>query len=564
MLAGEGARVFYRVRQITDEGEALALLVSRHGKPKPACAEAQALRWAVSLSLAAPRGTRNIPALTEVTRIMADPTPEQESWISRTLGLDTSAYAAPPAGQQEPPQQEAAPSAEPEAQPALAHEEHEATSLAPVQAEAAPEPGPVVAEENAEPISPALVQAEAETQPAPAVDDPQAIPSEPEEPSLFDRALESVSGAVSSVEDAGKSLLQTGEDLVDKGAAELRQGYDAASDTLGNISLSDLPVVNDISGGKASVVANPNVPAALQGGGKASSGDSRFVAGDDDFFAKSGYVSSLSARASSLRNAAKGIQQAEDAVEKMAKDHGRFSGDDKQLLANAKNLKAVADGMLKLAGEIDKWTGDTNKLSIKKGDEILGHADKLLQAADTVIAIKDLNAELNAFQQKPSADTARAWARGVGKAFDSASALIPSKGLPGFIVDYWKGLLSAPKNYIEAFITLMDVHDKTITEATDFDPDQHQTSDSGKHLIGKRTGWKGELTDIYFKGAFVPNLKDDNKPFLTFMLDHVTSEGCDLWTVKKAVGKALLLAAINRDVPDQEAKDVWLAHVGNS
>ena len=381
--------------------------------------------------------------------------------------------------------------------------------------------------------------------------------------SLFDRALGSVSGAVDSVEDAGKPLLQTGEDLVNKGAAELRQGYDAASDTLGNISLSDLPLVNDISGGKASVVANPNVPPALQGGGTASAGDSRFVAGDDDFFAKSGYVSSLSAHASSLRNAAKGIQQAEDAVEKMAKDHSFFSSDDKQLLANAKNLKGVADGMLKLAGEIDKWTGDTNKLSIKKGDEVLGHADKLLQAADTVIAIKDLSGELNAFQQKPNADTARAWARGVGKAFDSASALIPSKGLPGFIPDLWKGLLSAPKNYIEAFITLMDVHDKTITEATDFDPDQHQTSDSGKHLTGKRTGWKGELTDIYYRGAFVPNLKDDNKSFLTFMLDHVTSEGSDLWTVKKAVGKAILLAAINRDVPGQDAKDVWLAHVGN-
>ena len=36
VLAGDGARVFYRIRQITDEGEALALLVSRHGKPTTA------------------------------------------------------------------------------------------------------------------------------------------------------------------------------------------------------------------------------------------------------------------------------------------------------------------------------------------------------------------------------------------------------------------------------------------------------------------------------------------------------------------------------------------------
>jgi hypothetical protein len=83
--------------------------------------------------------------------------------------------------------------------------------------------------------------------------------------------------------------------------------------------------------------------------------------------------------------------------------------------------------------------------------------DSLINAGDAIIKINDASGQLKAFQDNPSKETAGARARSVGGLFDTLANFVPDVE-PKFISDYWKGLLSAPKNYIEAFITMQNVY----------------------------------------------------------------------------------------------------------
>ena len=295
----------------------------------------------------------------------------------------------------------------------------------------------------------------------------------------------------------------------------------------------------------ASYVANPNTPAGLQGGPNASAGDSAFVAG--------GYPSALKSRADSMRSAASAIISAEAALEAEGKNKDSF-------LKSVRNMKTIADSLLKLAREIDKWSGERQSENIAKGDAIMEKAGKLLEIAEAVEKIQGMNGKLDAFKKKPGPDTARAWAKGVGQIFNDAAALVPSDGLPGFIPAMWKGLLSAPAAYIDAFLTMMDMHYDKIDDAAGITRET-SSGNSEKPFFGKRKGWRGDLTPIYMAGFALPKAQG-NRDFLDFMVDHVTSEGPDLWTVKMSVGKAFLLAAVGRELADDDpAKEAWIGHI---
>jgi peptidoglycan hydrolase-like protein with peptidoglycan-binding domain len=344
---------------------------------------------------------------------------------------------------------------------------------------------------------------------------------------LFNQAKAGAAGLIDDAANLGKSALNAVEN------ADLR------ADTSGN--LNSPSYVN---------AQNPNPN--LSGGGTASAGNSTFVTGQQK--------STLLGKATAIRSAAKKLLDAEAAIESQKKG-------DKSAIDTAKNLKSVADAMYQVANAIDGVTGDDNAEVLKKGGKMLELGDKLIQAADTISQVSSANSKLEQFQTNPSKETAEAWARSVGGLFGGLSNLVPDVE-PKFISNYWKGLLSAPSNYIEAFITMQNVYYGNIDKEAGLSQSRGipglRDLGLGGHAATKRVSdgsWEGDLTDIYAQGYFQPKL-NDGKTFNDFMITHRKSEGMDLWDTDIRVGKAALLTAISRDVSDDEpAKQSWMMHV---
>ena len=286
-------------------------------------------------------------------------------------------------------------------------------------------------------------------------------------------------------------------------------------------------------------------------GPKASAGDSFYVTG-----AQKG---SLTASVKSIQAAAEAIFKiGTDVEEKGAK---KFWFDDKQMLQSAKNLHSTASGLVTLAKALDR--GDVNKVPLEKGSQALDYADTVVKAAEAVAAIRSMSLSTQALEDKTNEATVNAWADSIGETFDKAGALIdiiPKGALPGFAVDYYKGLFAAPKVYISAFKTLMAVHYGAIDKEAGLSHADLQAADLG----GTGLDWEGDLTFIFSNGYTLPKSTGAVAEFQRYMLAHRKTEGADLWKVTVPVGKALLTTAIARDLSDDDdAKNAWLAYVGN-
>lgn len=300
-----------------------------------------------------------------------------------------------------------------------------------------------------------------------------------------------------------------------------------------------------------SYVNNPNAPPVLQGGETASAGDSFFVTG---------------AQKGKLTAQVKEIYAAAAAIDKVATDleqkgASKYWFDDKQMLQSAKNLHGTASAMIKLGKALD--LGDTNKAALGRGSTALDYADNVIKAAEAVGAIRNLSLSTKNLEEKTSEATVNAWADSVGDAFDKAGGLIdyiPKGAIPGFVLEYYKGLFSAPKNYINAFKTMMKVHYGAIDKEAGISGSKHKAEDLGKTGLD----WEGDLTDMFAGGYTLPKSKVSEE-FMRYMLKHRKSEGLDLFDVTLAVGKGVLTAAIERDLDDEDpAKAKWVAYVGSS
>jgi hypothetical protein len=314
-------------------------------------------------------------------------------------------------------------------------------------------------------------------------------------------------------------------------------------------ALGSADVRDTVAGGSPSYVAGTPKD-SLTGNGNASAGNSTFVTGEQK--------SALLQKATAIRQAAQGLFDAESAIESQGKG-------DKSAIETAKNMKGIADSMLQVANALDNVTGGDNADALNAAGKASQLGDGLLNAADTIIKINSASGQLKAFQDNPSKETAEAWARGVGDLFGDLAKYVPDVE-PKFISDYWKGLLSAPANYINAFITMQNVYYGTIDKEAGL---SQSTGVFDGKLFGQKAtklvsddSWEGDLTDIYVPGYFLPKL-GDGTAFTDFMIAHRKTEGMDLWHTDINVGKAVLLTAINRDVKDEDpAKSAWIAHVG--
>jgi hypothetical protein len=294
---------------------------------------------------------------------------------------------------------------------------------------------------------------------------------------------------------------------------------------------------------------------SLTGGGTASAGDSYFVTG--------GQKGQLIDRAKKIREAYKSVDEAAKKLQKEGAG-GLFGyGKDDQMLVTAKTLQGTADGMLKIADAIDSWTGSPNKESIEKGSKAVEYADNLIHAAELVMSIKKLNLTSEKLSDKPNQADVEAWADSIGDTFEKAGGLmnlIPKEGLPGFIVDYYKGLFSAPKNYINAFKTIMHSRYAKLDIESDVPSGDLLVEEPGAY--GGSTVWKGELYMVYSSAYFQPKASDGST-LQQFMKKHQKDLGVDLYKVKKDIGKALLQGAISSNAPE-DVKGAWSNFVANA
>ncbi len=363
---------------------------------------------------------------------------------------------------------------------------------------------------------------------------------------LLDGLKKGASGLIDDAKDLGGKALKGAEEVASglAGAgAKVLQGVEDAVD--------DGALLNQLK--KPSYVANPDTPPGLQGGGNASAGDSFFVTGQQK---------------GKLTVAVKDIHSAAAAINKLATDleqkgAKKYWFDDEQMLQSAKNLHGTASAMVKLAKALD--LGDVNKESLEKGSTALDHAEKIIGAAEAVGALRNLSLATENLDDKVTEASVNAWADSVGAGFDKAGALIdliPKGAIPGFVTDYYKGLFSAPKNYIAAFKTLMSIHYGTIDKEVGRSGADHQAEDLGKTGMN----WEGFLSTMFVHGYFLPKsqaAKDND--FQHYMQAHRTSEHVDLYKVSLQVGKAVLTAAIQRDLAeDDPALNEWVTHVSGS
>jgi hypothetical protein len=148
--------------------------------------------------------------------------------------------------------------------------------------------------------------------------------------------------------------------------------------------------------------------------------------------------------------------------------------------------------------------------------------DKATQALGAVVnALATLKSgaetskKLDAFQAKPGADTAEAWADSVVDTFDNFGKLIGALNLPpglGWIIDYFQGLLGAPKAYVGFFKSVMKVRygeiDRTVGRLESY----HQFLREGEKIVwaGPSCGMVGEawFFDQFLQGWIVQQQKN--------------------------------------------------------
>lgn len=261
----------------------------------------------------------------------------------------------------------------------------------------------------------------------------------------------------------------------------------------------------------------------------------------------------ISAKQTTILGKLKAMWDIADNVKDLADKVHDAGSDDPDLIELAKTINGVHASLNKIADGFQKLANEDSDV-ISKDAKAVKAIDSAIEAADAILALSKTKAAADAFADKPSYDTASAWADQVGDAFEKAGALLPVSALPSFMQQYFKGVFGAPKNYIAAFQGLMNQHYKGLDAATGVHwwqsgPSHHKAATPKE---GGEAVWEGELTDVYIQATIAdavvrgdPNMKTG---LPGYMRAHRKVSGVDLWNVDSArVGLGLLQAQIQSD-----------------
>jgi hypothetical protein len=211
---------------------------------------------------------------------------------------------------------------------------------------------------------------------------------------------------------------------------------------IGNAVAANLPdassLVDDI--GRSGPL---NSPSYVSGNG-GPTGDGNASAGDSEFV--TGYKDDLIARAARIKALAEKFYKVSEDLN--SKGHHWLWSNDTDVLASAKTINDMAKALAILASEIDSWSNSPNKDAIKKGSDAAKYVGYLLNAADVVVAAKDMELSIDNLNASKGEATVNAWADSIGNLFDKAGGLIdliPDGAVPGFFKSYWKVCFPRPK-----------------------------------------------------------------------------------------------------------------------
>jgi hypothetical protein len=376
-------------------------------------------------------------------------------------------------------------------------------------------------------------------------------------------ALQTAEAAAAGAQQTVANVVDTAQADIVGAAATVQQ---AASDAVATAQAAAADVVQavqslpagaalaDLTGGglNSPSYVSGQAPDTLSGGPNASAGDSVFV---------TGYKGSLLDRVSKIKDIATGFYKTAGDIESKSSHWYNPFSKDSDMIASAKSINDFAKTLMVLAGEIDNWTGGPNKEAITKGSDAEKYVGNLLTAADFVVSCRNASLAVDQMDKEDSEAAVNAWADSVCDVFDKAGGmigLIPSGALPGFMTDYYKGLFSAPKNYVTAFRKIMKEHYDYINKEGRMPSDAKvQAYDLGM----AETVWEGALTGLYIGAQWQPKAKDGTT-LQQFMTSHKDSGPVSLYKAKLEAGKALLVGMIDAEIPfDDPAHDAWVAYL---
>lgn len=316
----------------------------------------------------------------------------------------------------------------------------------------------------------------------------------------------------------------------------------------------DTPAFNSEAQLPSPSYVNGTPSPSLQGGGVASTGDSKFVGGES---------SQLLTASQKITSGLGKFADVAESIKKMQSSDKASIRDSANNIASA--ILGFSKGMQSLATGLDALGNKSaNTQELKQFGNANLYVTRIVTAANTVAAASEASSALTDLQNNPSPENAKKWADSVTGLFTAAGGImdsLPEGCIPGFMKDYYKGLFSAPANYVGAFETLMELHYGQIDKEAGLD---HGTLWGIKRhefaVQGEKTMWEGALVGVYVGAFMLPKAKDGTT-FEDFMKAHREKEGPDLYDVSKATGKALLLVAVQRDAPD-EVKQDWADYLG--
>jgi len=253
---------------------------------------------------------------------------------------------------------------------------------------------------------------------------------------------------------------------------------------------------------------------------------------------------------------AKQIYTVADAIEKDSK-----GGKDKDLVELAKQVRSVAkslEGMKKGWDTLKAKNFDFSKTKVDNDPELPKALELVKSAKDSVIQGVATNAALTSFEQKPSRETANAWADNLGKQFSAAKSVVGALPFPpgcGWMKDYFTGLLGAPAAYISAFQALVSLRYGQLDKDVGY-------LDGSERLYDTATGkdaWEGggPVQKMVSQAYTAP----DGLALYNWIRTHKVISGADLQRQPLAHAKALIITQLSADEATAKSRDGWVAWI---
>jgi hypothetical protein len=273
-----------------------------------------------------------------------------------------------------------------------------------------------------------------------------------------------------------------------------------------------------------------------------------------------GKKATLIEKAKAIKEIATNLKEIADKVQ----EFGEKGWDDDDVIAMAKTVNGLHGSVNKIADACTTLAGVESSL-IASDAKAVEYLDKAIQAAETIQTLAKAKAAADAFKAKPDYETASAWADQIGDVFDKAGAYIPTGALPSFMGDYFKGLFSAPKNYIAAFKGMMEQRYKDVEAVTGVKFGGVEHNKGAYDLLEGKYTWEGEMSGIFIGAAMSGDPRVANG-LQSYMRNHQKAVGVNLYKINDPkVGLGLLQAEIEADESlSPEDKAAYLAYLGSA